>query len=168
MGNRHRTGKTCAPARVHWGKGDRSHGVICPTLQNLIVEESQSSEPIHNALLQFATARQPELYGHPIAVPSGTDNESSIFDMRLMIDKRSQAAFCFPIPLLHPFFCSFPVPLATTSETDKICTRVRWVGLDYSDGPGTGVHITRAPSRNHQKISGRHHCGIPHPPPLSH
>ena len=160
-GNRHRTSKIYAPARAHWGKGDRSHGVTCLTLQNLIVEESQSSEPIHNAVLQSAATRQPELSGHPITVPSTTGNENSKFDMRLMVDKCSQAAFCFPIPLLHPFFFSFPVPLATILETGKICTRVRWVGLDYSDAPGTGIHITRARIAK----SSQANIQVPHPLP---
>jgi hypothetical protein len=56
---------------------------------------------------------------------------------------------CIPIPPLLPLFCSFPVPLATTLETGKTCTRVRWVGLDYySDGPGAGVHSMFTCSHN--------------------
>jgi hypothetical protein len=67
----------------------------------------------------------------------------------------------FVFPSLH-FIPSFAHSSSLfPSETGKICTPVKWVGLDYSDGPGTGWHITRA------CIAKSSQEDTPHPPPLA-
>jgi hypothetical protein len=77
------------------------------------VEEPQSSEPVHNAVpsRQFAadSAAVRQLSGHPMAVPSGKDNEADDWSALYLLFSHPSAS---PLLLLIPLF-----PL----ETGKVC-----------------------------------------------
>jgi hypothetical protein len=77
--------------------------------------------------------------------------------LRLPFHRRLVSSAYYHLPRIR--LASFPVPL----ETGNICTPVRWVGLDYSDGPGASIHIIRACITESSRRRSR--ADNPHPPP---